>query len=449
MESRDRIIVDVTRAYPGTEVDIVENLLLDVKRPLDDLIVLGMARQIELLTGRFPGISHVVVGSLAPNEEVMRWLRTPGSLPAGTTRAYVFSFHRDVLNPAHFVGAQGVEYSFQPLNRFAQREEVRHEWPSQMPPIDEAADLLTEIVRGARSGIRKTDLRAHLQVREPRFAKSAPGSDTPGLISMLVQRAVERGGVTVMGTEPNPVILSPEVPPSPVLLAAATSAAAPPATMSVQSPPAVTHGLTTTTDTPATVGVSGTESPAKEKDQSKSRQFISLLRREGLGYQDARPLLYDQFEEVIKDQPGTPLGEVIDLAMSRTRELWTEAHGGRSFPWKGLRSCFERLLMQAPVALDATEQPVRPTWAGSGVPVVKLTAEWRQHLDGEMVVALVRGGADVRHADARDLAGALLLNRSPESIRYIHRAVKLLLDSGRLVEQEDGPLTLPGVIDKE
>ncbi len=288
-------------------------------------------------------------------------------------------------------------------------------WPHELMPIDDAVTFLVAALREVSAtapakAVRQTDVRAILARLDNRFEKANPLASFPGFISALLRAAEDRDAIAIDRLDIN----------NPRIWLSAEAAGA---------------------DNRRFLQVA-------RRSHSRSQEFLDSLRRQRLGpFSNIRRQLFDALEMVINDGP-VALGELLRKTIDVTRSsIQTQGLEAGRYPWRHVREFLTELLTRRPVLVGLDGSSVAPSFVTLATPIAGIHPDWRSQLDGELTVALVAGGVDIRLADVSALAGALYFERSDHTEAEAATVISKLLEIGRIEESDDDQhrLVLPTV----
>ncbi|MEE3067569.1 MAG: hypothetical protein VYA67_27145 [Actinomycetota bacterium] len=400
-------ILDLTRANPGTESELVLAALTASAGQPTTLI--GYAPQREAVPAD-ADINFIESDGYPPS--VASAIATAvRKLSTDDAPISVYSFHRSVVRREEpELTGLGSHIAFQTGARLlpaVPRARRTDEWPNELIELDEALKYLREVLTesgATREPIYKAAIRNLLKAKSHKFdSKSGlPGADTPNLMTILLSNAEEQGMIDQIGREP-----------------------------SVR----VRLKGDSTTASRSDVVVESIEAPGKRR----SDLFQSIL-MDGIGlFSDVRELFLERLEEILAAQVGArerPAGVVVKQAIKRTREDAPDTFFRKSnrdlpkdkYPWRKLEGFALLILSRAGIIVDADKEPFSDPspWAVKSGEFITLPENWKTRVDGELILELVRAQAEVTWADGVDLAGALWCNREDEYIDRIDAAIMYL-----------------------
>lgn len=440
-------LIDIVRAFAGTEENVVSAVL--AKHGLVDgrPIVVGLEAQRDALGASLESVDfHVAPEGYEP--EVLR---------------FVADVVREHLNREDF-GAGFVIYSFHPMifNRQGElaplawaldvsspRDLLRQSstfkgdaWPVQLMPLEEALQVLREALQregAAVNPVSKTNIRDLLKRRDSRFdGRVNPAARTDHLISTLLTGAERQGWVRLLGQPPR---------------------------VYVQLIDGFEHGeLSTVQYSDATNQIESTGSDAMHRaprsgiigtagDPSgaqvefvpitKSQVFQDVLRKGRLGpHADVRELLWDSLEESLKDEPvvrsvSYAMRRAIDLTRDRSPDSFSRSKEDLpkdSYPWRNLEGFAVSVCARAGLIEDGDGQIISSgsPWKFRQGCFIALPDDWRERVDAELVLEIIRRCNDVGWDDRPNLAGALYLDRGDEFVNRVDRSIEILFARGAI-----------------
>lgn len=409
-------LVDLTRAYSGSERSVIERIeALDGYPDDGSVTLLALSNQVAVLGTTRQTVHRI---NRTPTDEtgilrdcmqmVNECLQQAG--PNGTVN--LRTFRPQLMNAA---SALALGDSRLTVERMPTHDQISGTWPKNYIRLEEALNHLTQAIGSATVAVNQTSLRQELERISPRWAKkSEPGAQTPGLISLLVNEGIKRQLIreeTVPDRpgRPNFVLGQAAAPPS----EPATSAAE--------------NGATRVTDTLST-------------------KYIEALRGAGMGpFQEVRWDVYDALEAHLGD--GLSARDLLRTAVADVRgEKDVLLSRRKPFPWSRVRVFLVQLSNRAGAFLH-NQEVVRHSLHDSEITVNGLVSDWRFVLDAELFKELLRAGLEVSQFSVDELAGALYnkredaqLDRAIDLMNYVVRAGIACEDperQGRLVLQEN------------
>lgn len=427
-----KAIIDITRAYSGTERKLVAGVLeqdsaLFTRRPT----VVGFDGQ----KGALGGDSGMVeFHSAGP------WLAEPGisrliadlvktsMASESQLRCRVYSFHSSILAKQGDLAQFDGRLDAVPLRVYSNfMQNVMIEWPHELMPLDAALDVLVKALDSigatASTPVRKTDIRQLLILRDRRFSKQEhPAAAQPGLITVLLGKAVEQGLIQTSGTEPRVQVFRTPRANGAGELADAQQIVSARAEL-VTSPDAL--NITANLET---------------EGEGRSKLFQTILRRTDFGiFPEVRKEFYSHMLKIAEESGPEPLTarELTRGAVARTREGAPAVFPGRKkgdlakekYAWKKLEEFGMRALARTGLlrGQDSEITPDVPWLIPDSRVVTPLPENLALRLDAEMILEIIRNCQNVGWADRTDLAGAILNGRSEELTDRIEEMIRLLM----------------------
>lgn len=416
-------IIDVTKAWQGTEATVLESVLNVVSALGETVEVTAFARQAPALTqlATTHGLSVTTVEDFESEPAVAATITAAiaEKLHAGDNIC-VYSFSPGVRAAvmAWSMRTPG-RVVYAPLNPFSpvrpEGSVVSTAWDAAFMREEEATRHLIEAIASTRTpSVAQVNLRTLLQVRDPRFSKVSGGfAATPRFISLLIDLGRARGLIVTTGTHPRTYVSLTEN-----------------GRLAVQEAQSATQAS-------APVSASAT---AALVSPTLSAQFVAALRSDGLGpFMQVRVEVYEEIDRLVGVDSPVELKRLVGDAIKVTRE------SGRSnvpptFPWSRVRAFIEGLMRRRPVAISAGEL-VALDWSNGASPVDSMLDNWQIRLDGVLVLHLLDKGIEIRMHDLPDLAGALYNGRDTSEMDRAFEVVATLARDG-LIEDAlpDSPL---------
>jgi hypothetical protein len=407
-------VVDISRAWPSTEENLVSKAREFAEQasgqsPL--MVILGFDHHRDVIGELDDRTTFRSLGASLPEEAVVvRLAEVLKDLAAdGPGKVIVFSFHPQVIGKLGELAEVDMDFEVQSLNGFVRKPAAAVGWPQNFVPLDAAIELLSAALRkhgktSPANWVHKTSLRQLLTLEDPRFAKgSSPASETPKLITILLDEATSRGVVRSEGKDPQVRVWAPG---------------------SVVVPKQATQS-----------GIDQVGEP-----ETRSQHFIRSLKESEFGpFADLRLKVYDAIEYTLKESPGLNETELLRRAVEKVRVDGPAefVRPDRSiprdkFPWKKLRDFVRKLLRCRPVLLGEDGTPFVPSWQTLSTPVYGLALDWQLQLEGELMIKLISCCDDIRYDDVEDLVGALLATRNSENTQRIQHVLGDLMAKNRV-----------------
>ncbi|MDK0520904.1 hypothetical protein [Streptomyces sp. ML-6] len=461
-------IVDITRAYQGSEVGIVAEVARRHDAEKVQLLIIGREDQRDSLADNFSAARTIFLPGYPSDVQVVDTISenvatvaegADGTLPT------ILSFHRAVLVKSGTLGRISHLFNTRPLRDYLPDREIVHEsgWPEQLMPLDSALAALQEALRkagatGPERSLPKTEIRSRLVRVDERFDKDANYlARTPRLVSILLREARNRGMVRQYGMEPEVRVFlsaSPSAPSGAVAIGQV-------APESVSSRPVLADGVLPATPSPSQVygrqsiaPISSQVTPSEHsaigsgEPVSRSYSFVDMLRSKELGpYPEVRHLLYSEIARVLEsEQEVSSIRDLARMAVTATREEAPPEFprprkeaglAKEKYDWRGLEKFAIRIMVRGGLALGPDGTPLAATtsvWEARRAPVLReLPQALSVRLDAEIIMEIVEHFQDVTPEDIDHLAGALLANRDESARDHIDEAIFHLQDTGRVV----------------
>lgn len=461
-------VVDITRAYSGTEDKIVAEVLRRNASTQPECLILGREDQRDTIETSFPEThTHFFAGlpdDATVAERIAEEVRQQVN-PAPQAPVVVFSFRPAVIQRLGSLTLVSQHIDTRPLRDYLPQDTAPHaegrpagnRWPEQLMPLSEALEILKRVLSPPGNPVPKTSLR-HLLIREDaRFDKDVHHlAATPRLISVLLREARSRNIVTLSGTEPQVMVeLTADTGDAAGRPGTRSTGAAPPAPPRPTSPVVPPRPATPAQVKPAEQASSET---AASTDRGRSWDFVNHLRTVELGpYPEVRHHLYEQIRRVLDGEPRA--ADIRQLARWAVKATRKEAPA--SFPrpnrdsglpkerydWRGLENFAIRILTRGGLAVgeDGTPLPAHTSvWQARRARVAAAAPEnLAVRLDAELVLALLAHFRDVTLDDIDHLAGALLASRDESARDHIEATIDRLQDEGRVTADPVSDALLP------
>ncbi|MEV6993388.1 hypothetical protein AB0N87_30025 [Streptomyces sp. NPDC093228] len=453
-------IVDVTRAYRGSEVEI----LAEVRRRTgekEQLTIIGRDGQRDALNAAFPKAQAVYLQGYPVDVQVADVVGENVLRAANSElgRCVVLSFHRNVLAKSGSLNQISHLFDVQSLQDYLPTRvaATENEWPEQLMPLDEALISLRKALQkagatGPDRPVLKTDIRPFLVRVDERFDKDTHHlARTPRLISILLHEARKRGMIRQYGMDPQvKVALSASALPGSDLGSASHVLPAMPSSVNAPAPSTVAEFSTQGSGLLALPSASASEPLPADGGQSVSRSwnFVNYLRSKELGpYPEVRHLLYAEIARIVAtDQELWTVRELARKAVAATKEQAPDefprprsatALAKEKYDWRGLEKFAIRIIVRGGLALgpDSASLPINTSvWEARRAPVLReLPENLPVRLDAEIIMEIVEHFQDVAPEDIDHLAGALLAKRDEAARDHIDEAIFYLQDTGRVV----------------
>jgi hypothetical protein len=410
-------IIDITRAWPASEQEIVDKVVDSNDRQYSVVEVVGFDHQENAVTTT--ETRHFrKLGPPIPEAEIVEQIAQivqnfHEQNPEGSID--LFSFHPQVVAATGRLAGPDVPLSAHsisaPLKKGQMSEnKADSRWPGEFVPIDDAVALLARILKenghtSSSKSILKTNVRKLLQAADRRFGKQhSPAAATPGLISILLDAARDRGAIQLEGSDPRVrVWLRPG---------------------------------------PAIDVEKGPYTDPEARTKTRSQEFVGILMESGYGpFSDMRLKLYEKVQEIVDDRKGSVnqnelIRQAVDNVRDEAPQFFTrpkrEPLPKDEFPWRKLRDFTTRLLSDTPVLLKEDMTPFTPSWATAFTKIFGLVDDWQLELESALMLELVKRCPNIESREIEDLAGALLADRSQEGISRVEQVLSRLFGNKRL-----------------
>lgn len=429
-------IIDITRAYSGSERKIVEAILEQDGSGFDTKpIVMGFDAQKSTLVGLAGGLvewrsAGQWAGELAVNRQIAELAKSNPHVPFK-----VYSFHPTIVSRLGDLAVLDGRVDTVSLRAYGNTKNASAggtEWPQALMPIDGALRILVEALEEANATpdnpVAKTDIRPLLVRRDPRLAKtSSPLAAMPGLITILLDKAVAAGLVYLTGIDPR------------VRVHLAPKSAEQPGATSALGEAMLTAPSDSSDVRPAVAAV-----PSTTQEEGRSKIFQTILRQSDFGiFPEVRSEFYEQIQRIANENAGTPI-TARDLTRQAAAEVRTKAPAvfeGRKrgdlsrekYPWRkleefGMRAMARAGLLQGQDGKIASDvPPLLPKC----VIVGPLPTDLSVRLDAELILEIFRKCPDVGWNDRVELAGAIMNGRSEALIDQVEEIIEFLLEAGK------------------
>jgi hypothetical protein len=431
-------IVDITRAFTGTERRLVEAVLeRHNAEQRGRTIVLGFDSHAAELGPVSSMVEFRSAGGWSAETDVNHSLAQMLSTLAGegaATPFRVFSFHHSVLNRLGSLAEFAHLFTAEPLRGYAnpRGNTGQEEWPESIIPLEEAlASLERGLMNQNGRPLFQSEVRPMLASQDPRFRKDAhPLLRKGSIISLLLSKARDRQMIEIFGHGASVQLR----------LAQGGSAAWPP------------QSVLPTQQTNSSTSQVRVFEPAQE---GRSKQFNKILRdhRNFGPFPETRTDFYKHLIEASSDitEPFSARGLCREAA-KRTQDKAPEyfpranADGGgiEGFPKDkypfdkleefGLRALARAGFLRADDGSSIGDLPFLLADAKINEP---LPHDLYVHLDAEVVLVVLQKTLLRWPEDRRHLAGALYNTRAEESQDRIDQVIAHLHRTGKVAYNAD------------
>jgi hypothetical protein len=441
-------IIDITRANATTERKLVEAVLdQDSSEFKTRPIVVGFDGQRAALGGVAGMVDFRSAGTWAAEPDIARLLVGLARTTPQFTRCKIYSFHPTVLARQGDLALLDGMTDVIPLRNYIKSTASAQNsgWPEALMPLDEALRLLVQTLQEsnatAEHPVPKTDIRQLLSRKDRRLLKtSSPMAAQPGLITVLLNRAAEKGLVQLIGVDPRVQVSLRGQGTAPAMAAQAAHEALVPAPL---------IGMA---DEQETTTLSAME------EEGRSKVFQTILRKSDFGiFPEVRSQFYAHISQIAKDREGIPISarEITREAAALCRTDAPPVFEGRKkgdlskdkYPWRKLEEFGMRAMARAGMlqGKDGETAPDNPWVLPTSMIVTPLPEDLDIRLDAEMVLEIIRHCSSIGWNDRVELAGAILNGRSEALTDRVEEIIHYLLQSGRVEwDQEAEVLKVKG-----
>jgi hypothetical protein len=398
-------------------------------------IVVGFDGQLATLGGIVGMVDFRSAGAWAAEADIARLLAGLARSVPPFTRCKIYSFHPTVLTRQGDLALLDGRTDVLPLRNYIRSPAASQgatAWPDALMPLDEALRLLVQALQESNATadhpVPKTDIRQLLSRKDHRLLKtSSPMAAQPGLITVLLNKAVESGLVQLSGIDPRvQVSLSSEGTVAP------TAAQAP-------------HETTFTAAQVGTVSGQVTTMIPTTEEEGRSKLFQTILRKSDFGiFPEVRSQFYAHILEIARDREGLPITarEITREAAALCRTDAPAVFEGRKkgdlskekYPWRKLEEFGMRAMARAGMlqGKDGGTAPDNPWVLPTSVITTPLPEDLGIRLDAEMVLEIIRHCSSIGWSDRVELAGAILNGRSEALTDQVEEIIQYLLATGRV-----------------
>lgn len=433
------VLVDLTRAFKGTEDSVLRAFMLDQRFEGADVVeCLLLSSQVQpqsdfnVTFTRMPAEAATEESAIAATiyNKINEALQGHHRVLVASFRAAVRSIveTHGLINPGRVDFFHLAAFSVPGSGK-------KDEWDPSFMPLSEAVEILVGALSVARVPVRMTSIRGLLEARDSRFRK-IPGtaSARPGLISSIVEEAARENLVKLIhahAQDNNPVI---QLAPAGEARGSISAGSMPMPTYAGGSPVPQVSDATR-------------QSVASSVGRSMSDIYIDTLRQANFGpFQEVRWAVYEEIDNLLGNGPKTFYALIRDAVANVRKAREAEpVRTNKPFPWSKVRAFIGTLVNRVPVFLHEGT-PVQYSWDQVNVEVDAAAEDWRISLDGELVCFLLQNGCSITFNDMPSLAGALYNSRRDELQDRAISVIMHLLHTGKVVvDSNDGTqISLPG-----
>lgn len=406
------IIADITKANINTELSLIQQLLSLIK---DDEVIYvfcldNQKQNIEIVSKVSIIQTHDYLDTSILEDEIDEFIEQ-----STADSVAVYSFNREIIN-----------HQYKKPNRvkashWGMLSQQKYSWPKNFIPLKDAINLVREVLEedgayGNESAIRASDLRNKLAFRDKRFEKTYPFSNTPGLITFLINESEKSGFLnkSLFGGDPNAHLW-----------------------------------LKNKNKNKNLQDQKDKEPSVKAIENSLSGRYMKVLKENDLGpFSSIRATLFNNFLKLVEQKnEGTTVNELINKSIQLTREE-TEEHGvvHKSFPWRKVRVFFVKLLSRNEV-LESNEGYFALSFSSLSSNIIGIKDAWVKILESDLIFSLIQNNMDIHVSDIPQLSGAIMSNKGgihnrDDSVQdYVNSLIMLLITSNK-VKEEYGKLVI-------
>jgi hypothetical protein len=173
--------------------------------------------------------------------------------------------------------------------------------------------------------------------------------------------------------------------------------------------------------------------------KKRSDQFQAILRLAQLGpFAKVRWAVYDAIEEHVRQsQAPANIMVIVQQAVASVKSKDTR---DSKYPWWPTQQFILKMLNEEPVAMDEKGNVIKPSQlSGLHTAVAGFKPNWREILDGRLLLHLIEVDDSVTFENANDLTAVLYDSRSDAQMTdRLVRVFKLLETSGQIKLDPDG-----------
>lgn len=407
------VIADVTKSFEGTVAKVLEKVRRGAATPVASMSVLIYDDQQPELQMAGADMSGVEIRSISRTKSVQDVaLEMALEAAAKFPSTVFFSFHANVLALAGRLSPEaGSRVQFCPWGKAQiyfnkiMPERVSQTMPTTHfgAPVSETEALA--VLKAALEGkgatsrataVQQTNLRPLMSSRDARFYKANPATNAPNYISSLLQRAQHAGLVGVESVANNPWIW----------LAAKPQ-------LDLIDTGKATFGKVVEAAANAPGGAADVvaKTPLGKGTNTRPEEiYTAILRNHKMGpFANVRDDLYAALEKLSGQK--MPLDRLITACITKAQEAHT-AQKDSKIPWKtSIRNFLVKLLTRRPVLRDAEDNYVTPSFHTGQTAIHGVDPEFRNMLDGDLVMFLLEQGAEIKYEDRGSVVGALYMTR--------------------------------------
>lgn len=410
-----RILVDITRAFPFTDLGELFASTRDfatLKQLSGNWTVFRRPDQPVPPEAFEPAAEVRTVESLPPSpagwdcqptaEAVANWIREKAADITPMT-VVLLSFAREILllsgGMTRNGGAPGVQFQAFSLGDVKRTSRVEAGWQwDAVAPIEQALNVVSQVL-SFQGEMHITTLRPAMALLDQRFQGSGTSTGTQGMIGVLVEEGVRRGLWVIEGFGSSHKLKLASGP--------------------VPSPKPV-------------VGEPGPKPAADHMGE-----MAQFLKERELGpFSRIRELAFRRFEDDFNDWGKTVLEFIDDTVECGVEEF------KREFPSRGLppvqpfRRFLYRVFDQTRTLLGEEGKALRVRLAASDQTVHGLAAGWRERIEALLFLPLAANFTMDDRA-LEDVARLLYLDDSGKGLGRLYRVIKHLKDQGSLTVDAD------------
>lgn len=452
------VIADVTKAYPNTvqpALDAIQSFCSTNGIPAANITLVARP-------------DHASVQDVFPPPSSWVTAPTPRDAPAVVDqilqrlsgqplRVVLVSFNPDVwrLSKKYWPGMQvtarhvfeslSVAPSAAPTSRLGtmMMEGPEPTWTfDHVSTLDEALTTLVGVLtkQGAFSpqrSLRQTSLRPWMGMVNPlRFTGNAASTRSSGMIGILVRIAAIRGIIGVSGSEPSDLSMW--------LISSANRSIA---TQGQSQLSNVQQGAAAPEELPNVVTPADAnagrqlepknlrrEKRVREPDKYPCDRMSTSIEGQKMGpFPTARPVVYQSLDNCARSNAKLSFRSFVEAALESAKAQMVNS----TQPWTAIRFTTERQLLRSGAVLDERGKSLPDHWSSGNLIVHRLAPDWVRRAEGEILLALF-AVQEVTGDQLVDIARSVWGSSSAEAISKVQGVLQLLIDAGRVQEDDRG-----------
>lgn len=426
------VIADITRAYAGSEKNLIESIFWKYARNFNVIYVVCHNSQMDSISNLISTDSIYIVKDDASPDEIK--FTTKGVIDAILRSTYsslpidIYSFYKSVFDLQFIFNDPTINISFLSWSKSRQRGNSKpkkqsnkssisspkeYRWPENYISIEDSVQILKDALRSSNRQTHKTDIRGLLTLHDERFSKSySSEASQPGLISLLLKEAESQGAIYIQDDlkfNQNPII-------------------------KLSDPE---HYNTN----------QHSELLARTEDYevSYSQTVIEALSMNNLGpFSRIRHIMYDILTEYINCNKGKLYGfnaieSTIEISITKCAEININPE---RYPWRKIRSFLYKVLNINSVFIDEHGNNINVSIENANVPIYGVDKDIHKILDASLLSSLLESGIDIDISDIRDLTGALFFDRSEEKQNFVYQILQSMVADELVLPEAPGSTSM-------